>query len=68
MSNEKEMYLTRYQHQSQQLLLHALTRVKDAEGPADENALDVSSCTPRALDHQLILMLDVGSLLRDCAI
>ncbi|KAF7189692.1 hypothetical protein HII31_09012 [Pseudocercospora fuligena] len=40
LENTDAEFLIHTQHQPQQLLLHALTRVKDAEGPADENALD----------------------------
>ncbi|KAK4507106.1 hypothetical protein PRZ48_000840 [Zasmidium cellare] len=40
LDNTDAEFLIHLQHQPQQLLLHGLAKIKDGEGPTDENALD----------------------------
>lgn len=48
-------FLLHVQHQSQQLVRHAIAHVKAGHGPADENALDVSAVPRLAVEVSLDL-------------
>lgn len=53
LENSESAFLLHLQNQSQQLVRHAISHVKEMRGPADENALDVSA----------VSLLAVGMLL-----
>lgn len=55
--------LTSKQHQSQQLLLHAIAAIKTSEAPLDENALEVGPFDVE-LFESAIYDLDSDSVLR----